>query len=78
MYSYTISRNTFLIHDRPRSAPSLSHLFQDSHAMFKMRIQHLGNTTKITSEEESDTLRIMLDALICAKQQLQNENQEVS
>jgi hypothetical protein len=39
--------------------------------MFKIRIQHLGNTTKVTTDEESETLRVMLEALISAKQQLQ-------
>ncbi|NBV43130.1 hypothetical protein EBR96_10250 [bacterium] len=78
MQAYTISRNALLIRDRSGSAPSLNSLFQDSHAMFRMRVQHLGNTARITSDEESDTLRIMLDALIYAKQQIQQENQEVS
>ena len=71
MQPYTIARNYFLINDKP-TTHSLDHLFRDSHTMFKMRIQHLGNTTQITTDEESETLRIMLEALISAKKQLQS------
>jgi hypothetical protein len=72
MHPYLISRKYFLIRDNSRSTPSLDHLFQDSHEMFKLRVRHLGNTTKITTEDESETLRIMLEALISAKKQLQS------
>ena len=74
MNTYSLSPRFFLIRDQStlrKNEPSLDHLFQDSHAMFKIRIQHLGNKTRITTDEESETLRIMLEALISAKQQLQ-------
>ena len=74
MNTYSLSPRFFLIHDKPVTHPnehSLDHLFQDSHAMFKIRVQHLGNKTRVTTDEESETLRIMLEALISAKQQLQ-------
>ena len=73
MNTYSLTPHFFLIRDKSTHQESLGHLFQDSHAMFKIRIQHLGNTTKITTDEESETLRIMLEALISAKQQLQLE-----
>ncbi len=71
MNTYSLTPRSFLIHDKPSQQQRLDHLFQDSHAMFKIRIQHLGNTTKVTTDEESETLRVMLEALISAKQQLQ-------
>ncbi|MEI8223544.1 MAG: hypothetical protein WCG20_00280 [bacterium] len=70
MNTYSLTPRFFLIRDKS-SQQHLDHLFQDSHAMFKIRIQHLGNKTKITTDEESETLRVMLEALISAKQQLQ-------
>lgn len=61
-----------MIADRPK-ANVLGSLFQDSHEMFTMRIQHLGNTAMVTSDEESETLRLMLDTLIWAKKSLQSQ-----
>lgn len=72
MHPYTVSPRYFLIHDRPKATTPLGDLFHDSHTLFKLRVQHLGNTTKVTTEEESETLRIMLEALISAKKQLQS------
>lgn len=74
MNTYSLSPRSFFIRDKSatyHSQSSLDHLFNDSHAMFKIRVQHLGNTTRITTDEESETLRVMLEALISAKQQLQ-------
>lgn len=76
MDTYSLSPRFFLIRDQStlrQNEQGLDHLFRDSHAMFKIRIQHLGNKTCITTDEESETLRIMLEALISAKQQLQTE-----
>lgn len=75
MQPYTISPRSFFIHDRPRSTASpLNSLFQDSHAMFKLRIQHLGSMTHVTTEEDSETLRLMLETLIAAKRHIQTLN----
>lgn len=52
-------------------APTLEQLFRDSHTMFKLRVQHLGNKSIQTSDAESETLRLMLEVLISAKKQLQ-------
>lgn len=54
------------------STTSLEQLFRDSHTMFKLRVQHLGNKSVQTSDAESETLRLMLEVLISAKKQLQN------
>lgn len=51
--------------------PSLEQLFTDSHTLFKLRVQHLGNKTIHTSVAESETLRVMLEALISAKMHIQ-------
>jgi hypothetical protein len=72
MKTYTLSHNYFMIHDRARSVNALDHLFQDSHAMFKLRVQHLGNPKTVTTEEDSETLRVMLEALISAKKHIQS------
>ena len=70
MQTYTLSPKFLVIHDRPKSVP-LDTLFQDSHAMFKLRVQHLGNISHVTTDDDSVTLRIMLEALIAAKKQIQ-------
>lgn len=72
--TYTLSPNRFLIlRDQPTYQEPLEHLFRDSHSMFKLRVQHLGNKTIAITEEESETLRIMLEVLISAKRQLQRQ-----
>ncbi len=58
---------------RDTSTPSLEQMFTDSHSLFKLRIQHLGNKSLPTSEAESETLRIMLETLISAKKRLQQQ-----
>lgn len=73
MRTYSLTSRHFLIRDRARTETTLDSLFKDSHTLFKMRIQHLGNKSLITTDEESETLRIMLEALITAKQQLQTK-----
>lgn len=74
MYTYSITPQRFYIRDKSPLSTTLDSLFQDSHTLFKMRVQHLGNKKLITTEEESETLRIMLEALITAKQHLQKNN----
>lgn len=75
MKPYTLSRTYFMIRDIPPvPSYSLGTLFQDSHTMFKMRVQHLGNLGHVTTDEDSEILRIMLEALIYTKQQLQSAN----
>ena len=56
---------------RDTATQSLEQMFTDSHSLFKLRIQHLGNKSVPTSEAESETLRIMLEALISAKKHIQ-------
>ncbi len=69
--NYTLSPNRFfIIRDKPIAHNPLELLFKDSHAIFKMRVQQLGNDRKKITDEESETLRIMLEALISAKKQL--------
>lgn len=71
--SYFITPRTFMLHDRPRPTTKLSELFQDSHTLFRMRVQKLGSLSKITTPEESYALRVMLEALIATKQEIQNQ-----
>lgn len=67
---YTIASSFLIVHDKPRVASELETLFVDSHTMFKIRFEKLKNIGIPTTTEESETLRIMLDTLILAKQQL--------
>ncbi len=69
---YTITPTFFLIRDQARTQdPSLASLFQDSHSLFKMRFQKLANMRNATTDEDSETLRVMLEALIATKRVLQ-------
>lgn len=72
MYQRTLPRFLVLRDREVRPAGSLEQLFKDSHTLFKLRVQHLGNKSVQTSDAESETLRVMLEALIYAKKQLQN------
>jgi hypothetical protein len=71
MPTYTITPRVYLIHDHPRTSNSLPDLFRDSHTMFKLRIQHLGNMSKTITDQDSHTLRLMLETLIHAKKRIQ-------
>lgn len=70
---YTIVPTFKLFHEaRPTYEHSLVQLFQDSHLMFNIRFQNLINISRPTSLEDSETLRVMLEALIIAKSKLKN------
>jgi hypothetical protein len=73
MPTYSLKPTYFLIHDCPQPEVTLKTLFQDSHTLFRMRVQKLGSISKRTTPEETNALRIMLEALIETKQQLQNQ-----
>ena len=64
---YNLKSNFYILNDAPAR---LMNLFQDSHALFRMRVQKLGNVSNITNDEESEALRIMLEVLIKTKKQL--------
>lgn len=69
--SYTIKHNYFLVHDHPQQDPLvLEALFKDAYLLFKMRIEKLGNVHQLTTREESEIMRIMLESLITAKNQI--------
>ena len=75
--SYKIKTNYFVVHDKPKSDSSvLLSLFKDSHLLFKIRIEKLGNLDQVTSDEESEIMRVMLEGLIAAKKQLVKTNEE--
>ncbi len=68
---YRITTNYFVIHDKPKiDREALMNLFKDSHTLFKMRVQKLGNIDQVTTTEESDAMRVMLEGLILAKKRL--------
>jgi hypothetical protein len=71
---YTIKTSYFLVHDKPKNNSGdrevLLNLFKDSHNLFKMRIQKLGNLEQNTTDEESHIMRTMLEGLIQAKKHL--------
>jgi hypothetical protein len=69
--AYTMNRPLFFIRDKAYPPTHLKNLFHESHEMFHIRMQKLGNTSAITTEEESVVLRLMLEALIEAKKKLQ-------
>lgn len=70
---YTIVPTFKLFHEsRPIYEHTLVKLFQDSHLMFNVRLQNLVNIGRPTSREDSETLRVMLEALIIAKSKIQN------
>jgi hypothetical protein len=71
--SYCIHPRFLTLRDKPRDKTPLLSLFQDSHTLFRIRVQKLGSLSKITTREESDALRIMLEALIVTKETLQNQ-----
>lgn len=71
---YTIREHTYsIIRDRAPAMEcnALADLFHDSHTIFKIRIQKLGNIAHVTTDEDSEILRIMLDTLISTKKHLQ-------
>ena len=71
--NYNIKTSYFVIHDKPKTDHEiLLSLFRDSHTLFKMRIQKLGNLNQVTTEEESAIMRVMLEGLIKAKKRLKN------
>lgn len=72
MYQRTLPRFLTLRDRATHPTGALEQLFKDSHTLFKLRVQHLGNKSVQTSEAESETLRVMLEVLISAKKQLQN------
>ena len=53
------------------SEENLKYLFQDSHTIFRMRVQKLGVLSKTTTDDEARSLRIMLETLIQTKGLLQ-------
>ncbi len=68
---YKIKTNYFVVHDKPKDDSGvLLSLFKDSHLLFKIRIEKLGNLDQVTTEEESEIMRVMLEGLIAAKKQL--------
>ena len=74
---YKIKTNYFVVHDKPKSDSGvLLSLFKDSHLLFKIRIEKLGNLDQVTTEEESEIMRVMLEGLIAAKKQLQEPSVE--
>jgi len=77
MTSYQIKTNYFVINDKSQEERGvLLTLFKDSHILFKIRIEKLGNLDQVTSDEESEIMRVMLEGLIAAKKQLTEPNKE--
>ncbi len=68
---YTMKHPYFLIRDKVPPLLDLENLFHESYEMFSFRMQKLGNTSMITTKEDSDVLRLMLETLIEAKKKLQ-------
>ena len=72
MHTYEIKKTYFVINDAPRSdSEVLLTLFKDSHVLFKIRVQKLGNLDDVTTDDEAEMMRVMLEGLIQAKKQLQ-------
>ena len=67
-----VSSPTLVLRDQKSySKESLKYLFQDSHTIFRMRVQKLGTLSKTTTDDEARSLRIMLETLIQTKGLLQ-------
>lgn len=69
--TYRIHRRLFVVRDGSGKTQNLRSLFRDSNEMFHLRMQKLGNVSAVTTEEDSEVLRLMLDALIEAKRKIQ-------
>ena len=58
------------VRDKP-SSPSLAHLFEDSHSLFRQRVRNLGRLSSTTTEEDAESMRLMLEVLIETKHLIQ-------
>jgi len=82
--TYTLTNTYCIARNNPGSSPALvlrdqkldpqqnlKCLFQDSHSIFRMRVQKLGTLSKTTTKDEAQSLRVMLETLIQTKGLLQ-------
>lgn len=69
--TYTINSHIGFIRDADDRI--LVQHFRDSMTLFKARIARLGTLSHVTTDAEADSMKVMLDVLIAAKQKIHHQ-----